>query len=440
MIKKTLIKFVEWLHLKLFGHEISQEMKVFIVNLFWSIFGGGLAAAIVLAVNIFAGRFMGPVEYGKYNLVLVIASYFFVPIYFGLDLASVRAIAKSHDDKEIKQNISSPAVFVLLSTIVVLGLVFIFKKPVSALFSTNVSLIKFAIFFTVFLVAKNIFDCFIRGIKQFKYQFLGKLTETAIILIGFVVLFIILKRDVYSSYLFTLAVGAFAIIIFYFFKLKGYLGHFNLNKLKGQLSYGKFFVLTATLGTIFISLDRLMINKYLTAYDLGLYGAYYTASVTFVTQITQMFNNVFFPSIAKNMNRAVFSKIERLLKLSFIPLLAIVTAIVFVMMKLFGSKYGIYLDYIIIFGILGTTQIIIIIYYSVILTFSKSVYKKYLWYSNAINLSTVIIYVLLVAFKVISIKYIALALILNYILIITLQRKLIKGSFCANVDANEENK
>ena len=140
------------------------------------------------------------------------------------------------------------------------------------------------------------------------------------------------------------------------------------------------------------------------------------------------------------MSKAVFTKIERLLSLSFVPLLAIIIGVVFVMMKLFGSKYSIYPGYILIFGFFGTLQIINTIYYSVLLTLSKTVYKKYLWYSNIVNAATVTIYLLLVLSKVVSIPYIALALILNNTLITFIMRRLIKDDFCGNLYASCENK
>lgn len=432
-LKRPLVALVEKIHLKLFGHEIGQEMKVFIVNLFWSIFGGGLAAVCVLAVNIIAGRLMGPAQYGQYSLVLVIVSYCLVPIYFGLDLASVRAIAKSKDSSEIGQNISSATLFVVSSSIIVLGLVYIFRQPVAHLFSTNATLVRYSIYFTVFLVAKNILDCFVRGVKLFKYQFLGRIVETVVIVFVFGVMFIVLKRNVYSSYLVVLAIGALSIVFFYLIRLRHYFGGINIQKLRSQLSYGKLFVLTATLSTIFVSLDKLMINRYLTVYDLGLYGAYFTASVTLVTQVTQMFNNVFFPSIAKNMSKEVFDKTEKLLRLGSVPLLALITLAVFVMLKLFGSKYTLNLSDVLVFGLLGTTQVVVSIYYSIILTQSKAIYKKQLIYSNLINLATVGAYAILIFSKHVSILLIALTLCFNYLAVILIQRSLIKRSFSGKV-------
>jgi len=435
IFKQKLVKFIEWAHLKLFKHEMGPEMREFLVNLIWSFLSGSVSAIVVLAVNIIAGRLMGPEEYGKYNLILVISSYLLVPIYLGLDLASVRAIARSKDQKEVGKNVTSSITFVVFSTIIVISLISIFQKPVAALFSTNTQLLKYALFFTSFLVVKTILDCCVRGIKLFKQQFKGRLLETVLVLVAFVMIFLVAQKQNYASYVYVLSVGAVALSLYYIMSLKKYLGSFSFLKIKEQLSYGKFFALTATLTTVFVSLDKLLINKYLTAYDLGLYVAYYTVSVALVLQIATMFTNVFFPSIAKDMNKAVFSKIERLMYLGFVPLLAVIIVLVFLLMKLFGKKYGIQLDLILIFGLLGTIQIVTSVYYSVILTFEKTLYKKYLLFSNLVNLFTVVIYFGMFFTHSISIKNIALALIVNYIIVFLVQKRLIKRRFCDKVYA-----
>lgn len=428
-MKRMLVQFVEKVHKKLFGHEISQEMKNFIVNLFWSFFGGGVAAVIVLAVNIFAGRLMGPSEYGRYNLVLVICSYLFIPIFFGLDTASVRAIARAKDLKERSEYISGAALFISLSLVVVLIAAFLFEKSLSSLFSTDVSLVRFSLLFAIFLTLKMAFDGFIRGIQEFKYQFASRLVETFAIIVMFLALFVFLKRSTYISYIYVLATGAIALSCLYLWKLKPYLGYFRLDKLKEQLSHGKFFMLTAALATVFMSFDKLVINRYSSSFQLGLYGAYYTASITLVAQLTSMFNNVFFPAIAKNLNKAVFAKIEKLLFISFVPLLVVITGIVFLIVKLYGAKYGVHFNYILIFGFLGTIQVVQTIYNSIINTLPQKTYKQYILLYNVVNAVTILAYIGFIVTNRILIQNIAIALAANYAILTLLQRKLIKDNF-----------
>jgi len=428
-MKNYLICLVENIHLKIFKHPIGSEMRGFLGNLSWSFLGGGLAAAVIMAINIIAGRLMGPVDYGRYNLVVVICNYLFIPIFFGLDLASVMAIARGKNDKEKGQYISSSLVFITISTFVVLGLVLLFQNSFSKLFSTDNLLIKFSTLFALCMVFKMATDGYIRGISEFKLQFWGRIIESLGIIVVFVILFLLFKKNVYSSYVLTLVFGSILVTTFYLSKIKSYLGAFSYPKLIEQLAYGKLFLLATTLGTIFVSMDKIIINKYIGPHELGLYGAYYTASFTLVTQMAQMFNNVFFPTIAKNLNKVIFAKIEKLVYISFVPILVIITSFVFLIIKLYGSKYQVQFDYVLIFGFLGAIQIIQTIYNSVIMNLSKSFYKKYLLQYNLLNLLTVVSYAFLIFNHSVHILSIALILTLNYIILVFMQRKLIKDSF-----------
>jgi O-antigen/teichoic acid export membrane protein len=269
-------------------------------------------------------------------------------------------------------------------------------------------------------------DGYIRGMHEFKVQFLGRFIESIGVIAAFIVTFIVLKQSLYSSYVITLVFGSLLIIIFYSSKIRSYFSAFDYKKLLEQLAYGKLFILATTLGTIFLSLDKVIINKYIGPFELGLYGAYYTASITLVAQMAQMFNNVFFPAIAKNLNRSIFNKIEKLVFISFVPLFVIITMLVFLVIKIYGSKYGVHMNYVLLFGLLGTIQIIQAIYNSVIINLSKAIYKKYLFQYNILNALTVAVYGILIIGKHISIQSIAIVLLGNYIILLFLQRKLIK--------------
>lgn len=429
MSKKLRNHLTDWvanLHLKVFGTTISPQMKKFLSNLSWSLLGGGIANAVVMFVNIFSGRLMGPEEFGRYSLTLVICSYLFVPIYFGLDVATVKMVAKTNNEEEKKQYVSSAGAFILFMAIVVSVLVLLFKKQFGEIFSTSVPIIIYSVFFAFFLTVRNSLDNFLRSLSYFKYQFRGKILESSLIIIAFIASFFILKKFVYSSYINILAVGAIGVSLLYLYRLKDYLRSFDWEKLKQLISHGKFFMFCAIMATFFISLDRLVINRYLTPYDLGLYGAYYGVSITLVTQGTQMFNNAFFPAVAQSFNRSAFRKLNRLILVGFIPMFLVITAVIFIALKLFGSQYQIIYSYLLVFGLFGSLQAIYLVFTYVVSSLAKAVYKKYLVRYILVNLLNVAIYALLILTNNVSILFILLSLCLNYALIILMQRSLIQ--------------
>lgn len=428
IIRNRTIELIEAIHLRIFGHPIGLEMKKFLVNLSWSFFGGIISSVVILAINIFVGRLIGPEEYGKYSLALVIVNYLFILIFFGIDISSVRAIAKSKNKKEISQNMTSSAYFVFISTIIVSIMVLLLAKPLASAFSTDSHVVIFAILLSIFTGTKLLFNGYIQGVHRFKDQFIGRMVETLFIVLAFIVLFVFLRRYLYDSYVIVISAGAIATSLFYYLKLKPYFHKFDKTALLKQLSYGKLFLISSILSTIFLSIDKLVINKYMDVVQLGIYMAYYTVSINLMSQLSQMFNNVFMPTIAKNLNKEVFSKLEKIIYLSFLPLFALVTLVVYITIMLFGSKYGFALNLVFGFGIFGLLKLLLSVYNTIITTLSKSIYKKYILYYNSIDIFTAVLYVTMILLNGVSLIMILVIQILNTTALILVQKRLIRQS------------
>lgn len=429
VIKSKVISLLESLHRRIFGHPMSDTMKVFLANLSWSFLGGGIASVIILAINILAGRLMGPEQYGKYSLALVVSNYLVILFFCGIDIASVRAIAKSKDRAEIRRNISSSAYFVFFTTGLISILALIFATALAGLFSTNPNVIRFAILLAVFPSLKLLFDGYIRGIHQFKRQFLGRMIEVLAIVILFVLLFFVLKRYTFDSYVIATAGGALAIFLSYLPRIVSYLGSFDKKALFHQLSLGKLFLLSSMLDTIFISIDKLVINRYLDIVQLGIYMAYFMVAMNLTSQISQMFNNVLMPTVAKTFDRSTFAKLEKIIKLAFLPTFLVITAIVYVTILLFGSKYGLAWYLVISFGIFGLLKLLLSTYNTIITTLPKTIYKRYIFNYNLINIVTAALYALIIIFHQVSLLLVIGIQIFNIFALILVQKRIIRHNF-----------
>jgi O-antigen/teichoic acid export membrane protein len=88
----------------------------------------------VAAVNIIAGRLLGPEEYGKYSLVFLISQIFLIPMIFGMDMAISRVISKEafQNVENIRKNISSAfwfVFFISMLSLVLLLTIFLVYLP-----------------------------------------------------------------------------------------------------------------------------------------------------------------------------------------------------------------------------------------------------------------------------------------------------------------------
>jgi len=109
ILKQKSIPIVESLHRRIFGHEMSEEMRKFLGNLSISFFGGAFYSVLLFIVSILAGRFLGPIDYGKYALYVSLFSFFTIFLSFGLETTIIRLAAKA--DADMRKKIISTFIF-----------------------------------------------------------------------------------------------------------------------------------------------------------------------------------------------------------------------------------------------------------------------------------------------------------------------------------------
>jgi O-antigen/teichoic acid export membrane protein len=425
-MQDNILNIINFLHIKIFHHQMGEDMKKFITSLSWSFFGGIISSIVMMTINICAGRLMGPVEYGKYNLLITISNFLLIPILFGLNISSVISITNSNTELDKKKNISSPLYYILLNCTLIFILFTYNSTSISHMFSIESTFLLVCLTYTTLTALKSIFETFIKGLCEFKYQFYGKVGEALLISIFFI--FIFKGHYNYIYYIYALLSGTIFTIILYFIKVYPFLTTFNFRKLKEQLSYGKVIIIESIWGIIFNSLDKILIIKYLGMSELGIYGAYYTVSTNLIAQLTQMFLNVFFPTISSIKDNTFIKKINKIYFITSIPIFVSLLIIIFLAMKLFGNKYEINFGYIISFSILATLQIRAIINTSIITAISKKIFKSYLYRSSLINLLHLLSFAIIVYFHLVSIQLIIVLYIINIIFIISLQKYLIRNS------------
>jgi hypothetical protein len=241
--EKKIIVFIEKIHLLLFGHPISSEMKAFLGNLSWSFLGGGFASFILMVVAILGSRYMGPESYGKYILILTYSQFLVIAIFLGLDTASARAIASSKTHSDKAKNISSFLAFVVLNTVFISALVFSFRKILFDRFSLDPTLFWLLMLFTIFFIFKTMLDFSVKGMMLFKVQFVGWLLETAGVTSSFILFFFVLKQQTYNNYTYAIVIGSVLMSVYYLRTLLPFLGQFDWKYLKDQTNYAKLFLI-----------------------------------------------------------------------------------------------------------------------------------------------------------------------------------------------------
>ena len=371
--KQKIIVVIEIVHRWVFGHEISPTMKDFLGHLSWSFLGVIVNGLALFAVNVMAGRLMGPEGYGKYNLIQVVSNIIIIPILLGLNTTSIKYISRSKDENEKNKYLSNSFWIVLISSLLIFFIWIIFHGEISKLSNISESVVLLTLLFTIIFAYRTLLDSLIKSFKYFKFQSISYIIEGVIILLSFVLFFLFLGIEDYKYYIFSIMIGYTLISLLYIFKIKDKIRKIDWQKIMDVLEYSKAVITMVMVAAIMGSMDRLFIGKGLGAGQLGIYSAYMTSTCVFVGQVIIIFDNVFFPMVSGAENKdAIIKKIDKLFFIGFIPSVCFLFFCSFIIMKLFGKQFEINLFYILIFSILAFFQSVGAFYKSVVSSVKKS--------------------------------------------------------------------
>jgi O-antigen/teichoic acid export membrane protein len=354
VIKQKFFRIAEITHLRIFGYEMGDEMRKFIGHLSWSFFGGIFSSIILLIVNISAGRILGPVEYGKYGLIVGIVGILIMPMTLGLDTASVYFIAKTKDRKEKREIISSSLYMVLTMVLIVIFPIIYFRQSLSSLFQIPSSMLVIAAFFSAVLSARILMEAFLRGLHNFKVQSIFRILETMIILMFFFTLVKFWGAH-FQSYVVAVLSGYLVFILLSFLVFFRYLGESDKRISKSLLQYGTIALLGSLFGIFTMSVDKLFINKFIGNEQLGIYTAYSTVSFLLMGQLAALFVNVLFPQLSSLGSQiGLLKKVNRFAIGLFLPVWLLLSIIISLLIFIFGHRYPLDFWLVLEFGLLGT--------------------------------------------------------------------------------------
>lgn len=355
VVKQKFFRFTEIVHLRIFGHEMGDEMRKFLGNLSWSFFGGIIAGVILLFTNIVAGRLLGPEEYGKYNLVLAISSFLVIFMTLGLDAAAPRFVALSAGNDER----GSLSRFILtrsaLSIIVVSLLVLLLFYFIQSEYLFDKKVFFSAVVFSLLLSFRNIADGILRGTGRFRLQTKNRLLESGAVLVIFFGIYVFSQRHSFLEYVVAIGIGYLIFTIFSLLHTRIESSSILVPKEKKKvIRYGAYAMIGAFASFLFIGSDKIMVNYFLDEKSLGLYSAYFTIAIMPMMLLQSIVVNVFFPSVSTVANKPViFKKINRLFFIGFIPMIIIVIASSSVLLMFFGEAYKRDASLVILFSILA---------------------------------------------------------------------------------------
>lgn len=339
MVARILQTVTEKLYVLIFRRPPGDISKLFAKNLLYSYAGALGSSLVTFAFSIWAVRTLGPIEYGKANLVVNVAQFLMLPLLFGLTNSASRYLARETDSrKEITSAIF--ANFALLAA-VLLPIFWLIRNPLTAWVRLEQPLYVWAIAYAFIVGFSYIVQACLRGLGEFKKYALLNIAASVIFALSLTYVFAVRGDFSYagftaSSLLRWLVFTGIAVSI-----LSPLFQKPSLHWMKETMRFGAYHAFLYASALFFIGMiDNVMLNYYRGTAAVGLYSAYFLVFTVFSGKILHPFIEVLYPTVsALDDARALFRKTMLAAK-KLLPLLfAAVMILIAVLFRFYGKAY-----------------------------------------------------------------------------------------------------
>lgn len=396
--------------------ETTEEISLFIKNLNYSIIGGFFAAFLGIVFSVLAGRWLGPEEYGKYILINSMTIFLGMPMIFGIDQGLLKYNAEK-EEKERRRKIFSTSLIIFFIFSGCSAFIFLtFSNFFSSIFSVSQGFFNLSVFLTFSLFLFTLSAVGLTSFHKIKQSAIAKVAQKVFILAFFLLFVLILKKYSYFSAVLPFIIASALVFIFTMIYLKNYIGlYFDKKWAVRLLKFSSYGVFSGIAGAISSNFDKVIINKFLSVDQIGLYGAYSAAFIVPIFFLFGMFNGVFYPTVCKRQNKmGIFRKVNKTIPLIFTFVLFFVIISGIIVFNFYGKSYAFNIWLAILFSLLGVLMCLAGIYGTMMGSVGKKGIRICTIAGVALMVFNVILDLLLIPF--IGIMGAVISLIFSYII------------------------
>lgn len=327
-------------------------MKKFLSNLQFVTIGAFVAAVFLFIVNVFAGRILGPDQYGRYLLIISVSNLMVIPMLLNFHSGIIKYLSEDGSNK--RSLISTSTWSIVIFSLVSVTALLIAREPLSKLFGIDHQLYNWTIAFTVLWALYTLLRSQLRALQEYKFL---SLLDSILPVVMLVVFFAIVLTYGGNSFIYptiALMAGYFVYTLIGQIKTKKYtlLSQFDKNSFKVLLRYGSYGLVASLAGYLLGNADKLILNKLVSSADVGIYGAYLSSSSSIPNQAIALFLTVFAPTVAKLADRSgVYSQMRKISKTASLVVFSISLVTTALIIKLFGDQYPLDLLLVLYFSI-----------------------------------------------------------------------------------------
>ncbi|MFH0859835.1 MAG: oligosaccharide flippase family protein [Candidatus Altiarchaeota archaeon] len=394
---------VSGIHRRMFGEGIGPATLDFGKNLGYVGVGFTLAYAMQMFIQIYLGRVLGPTAYGEYSIIRSITFFMILPMTMA-NFALVKYLAGEKEERR-KSSIISAYIWITLALTVISALVFYFATPlISDAISVSRSAVMLGLILAVSWVPSDVVRRILQGLHRMKMVSLAEFSASVLKVALIVYFFLLVGDRTVSAAIWSLAVGSALVIVFIAGDLRRFL-RFRISEspLVLFMGYSAYNFLANTAHIVIFNVDRILMNRYLSLEDIGLYQAYNFSTLGVSLGFIVIFGTVLLPEASRSGKVKIWLRLRSLIIAS--PLVYAVTFVsCIVFMTLYGKTYPLETGYLLLFPLLPMAY---------------SVYSIFDWYALSLGVKGV---------RVSFISKAAMALMIVFLNIILLPRMGMAGA------------
>jgi O-antigen/teichoic acid export membrane protein len=346
------------LYTRLTGEPYTPRMDAFVRHLSWLSVGFGVSKGLTILVNLGAGRWLGPSEYGLYGLTMSVGSFVTPVLVWGLQVAVVRYAAGQ--DAASRREIYGTA-FTLCLALGVASLIVLhfFHRPLAAWAEMSPAVFRHGVFYGL---AYSVF-AFLGHAQQAEGKFKARAFSEMCFGMLSLAAVVILYTSAWKDYR-ALTLGLMGAYILAALVAAGTVPSALRPGFSGKtalllLPYGALWMADSVGHTLQLYFLRFVVNTHLAAAEVGILSAYTMASILLGFYFLVTFLTVFFPSAAAHTDRAaLWTKVLKVFRVAVLPLTLVFIASQYAALWLLGGEFPVRHGHILLFA--ATTSVAIL--------------------------------------------------------------------------------
>lgn len=339
-----------------------------------------IAAALLYACTIVAGRMLGPAEYGRLAFAIAVAQLLVIAVASGMDLAGSRGIAHARSERARAEVVAS-SLAVVLSLAVMLVFAMMWASPVLApLLGVPTAILRGAAALAALFAVKAVADRQLAALDDVRFQAIAKLIEPIVVATLLVALLAGTDSATAQDALVCFWAGTLALVVIYALRMRGMLRPKLVRRsVMTQLwRFARVAVASAVVPIPLLYGDRLVAPRALDPVEAGIYFAYASSSFLVVAQVLMLVNNVLFPAISRIPDkRNAVRLLTRVQLLGFLPLSGLIALALVIVMQLFGDLYPVRIDLLVGFSAWSSLHFLNGMLVATIMAHSITAYRRY---------------------------------------------------------------